>query len=141
MVDSEYPIGTRIRNLRQKGENAGKKGTIIDDDGDYVYIEYDDGSSGKSDDPSQYYQVIGHANENSARSGSNTPMKGIVQFVKNALLSSDEKLLRKFALKTECGDYTQAAKDIVINKLCRDNEAELVTAATAYEAELRADAE
>lgn len=50
----------------------------------------------------------------------------ITKFAKELLLSSDEKLMRKYGLKTECGDYTAEAREIILNKLCKDNEAELI---------------
>lgn len=62
-------------------------------------------------------------------------MSNIIKFVKNSLLSADEKLLRKYGLKNECGDYTAEARDLVIDKLVADNNAYLVTQATALQTE------
>lgn len=146
----EYTTGTRVLNLRQKGENAGQRGYVIDTpfsgEEDEVYVRYDNGNVGHSDEPERYYKIIASAARGGACTASdkevNTkPMKSIVTFVKNALLSANEKLLRKHGLKTECGDYTEAAKEIVINNLCRESEDVLVEAAKAFEAEQKADKE
>lgn len=59
----------------------------------------------------------------------------VKDFVKKLLLSEDEKLLIKHGLKGECGDYTQEAKDIVINKLVASEEKYLIEIATKKEAE------
>lgn len=62
-------------------------------------------------------------------------MTSIKTFVKNLVLSADEKLMRKHGLKTDCGEYTTDAKEVVINKLCLENEADLVSIAKGLEAE------
>lgn len=64
-----------------------------------------------------------------------TYMSKITTFVKNSFLSVDEKLLIKYGLKYECGDYTTEAKELIISKLTADNNAYLVEQATALEAE------
>lgn len=56
----------------------------------------------------------------------NSIMTNITTFVKNLALSANEKALRKVGLKTECGDYTQAAIDVVLQDLCTEREARLV---------------
>ena len=62
-------------------------------------------------------------------------MDKIVEFSKNIVLSKEEKLLRKYGLKNSCGDYTEAAKEIVINHLCDDNKDYLAEIAKAKEEE------
>lgn len=62
-------------------------------------------------------------------------MSSIKEFAKNLILSADEKLLRSQGLKTECGDYTQDAKDIVMEKLAKENEAYLIEIAKAKKEE------
>lgn len=62
-------------------------------------------------------------------------MSTIKEFVKNSFLSKEEKLLRKQGLKNECGDYTQDAKDLVIEKLTRENEEFLLEVATKKDEE------
>jgi len=64
-----------------------------------------------------------------------TIMTTIKEFAKNILLSKEEKLLRKHGLKNDCGDYTQDAKDLVINRLITDNEKYLLEIAEKKEAE------
>ena len=62
-------------------------------------------------------------------------MSKLTSFVKNSLFSADEKLLRKYDLKDSCGDYTDEAEELVIDKLIKDNEAYLIEVATNMEAE------
>ncbi len=62
-------------------------------------------------------------------------MNAIIKTIKNLSLTADEKLLRKFGFKDECGNYTQDARDIVIEKLVADNNQYLIDTATALQAE------
>jgi hypothetical protein len=62
-------------------------------------------------------------------------MSNIVNFAKNLVLSDEEKLLRKHGLKDECGSYTSDARELVMEKLLKDNETYLVEVATKKEAE------
>lgn len=55
-----------------------------------------------------------------------TTMSKILTFVKNLALSADEKVLRAAGLKTDCGDYTQEAVDVLLQDLCVEKEARLV---------------
>lgn len=59
----------------------------------------------------------------------------VVEFAKSLLLSKEEKLLREAGLKDSCGEYTGAAKDIVLNKLVAENEAYLIDIAKKMAAE------
>jgi hypothetical protein len=59
----------------------------------------------------------------------------IVKFAKSLALSKSEKLLRKYGLKDDCGNYTEEAVEIVQQRLCADNEAELVKVAEAKDKE------
>ena len=65
-------------------------------------------------------------------------MSKISSFVRNSLLSADDKLLRKYCLQDACGDYTDEAVDLVKAKLVADNRAYLVEQAKALEAEEKA---
>lgn len=67
-----------------------------------------------------------------------TIMSKITTFVKNSLLSADEKVLRKYGLKNECGEFTQEATDLVVAKLVKENEEYLVKVAKDMEAEEKA---
>jgi len=58
-------------------------------------------------------------------------MSNIIKFAKNLVLSGDEKLLRQQGLKDEFGEYTEDAIQIVIQKLVKDNEPELIKIAQA----------
>ena len=63
-----------------------------------------------------------------------TTMTNIKDFVKTSLLSKEEKLLRKHGFKqTECGEYTEAAKQFAIEALCKQQEAEMIRVATEME--------
>lgn len=65
-------------------------------------------------------------------------MSSILDFAKNAVLSADEKLLRKQNLKDTCGDYTNTAWELVKQKLMKDNEEYLVATAKAKDEEDKA---
>lgn len=62
-------------------------------------------------------------------------MTKIIDFAKDLILSADEKLLRKYGLKDECGNYTLNAKELVIEKLTKENEIYLLEIAGKFEAE------
>lgn len=62
-------------------------------------------------------------------------MSNIIKIAKNILLSAEEKLLLKHGLKNELGDYTNEAKELVIQKLCKENESELIKVAKVADEE------
>lgn len=69
-----------------------------------------------------------------------TTMTNIKDFVKTSLLSKEEKLLRKHGFKqTECGEYTEAAKQFAIEALCKQQETEMIKVAEAMEEEANKD--
>lgn len=76
--------------------------------------------------------VVGHININI---NNKTIMSKVTSFVKNLTLSADEKLLRKYNLKNECGEYTSEAIDAVKLKLVSDNENYLIEIAKGLEEE------
>lgn len=67
-----------------------------------------------------------------------TIMSKITTFAKNLVLSADEKLLRKYGLKNECGEYTDEAEVLVTQKLIKENEAYLIELAKGMEVEEKA---
>ena len=124
----KYKVGDRILNISPNcsGKNYGKKGTVQRIDY-YCHIRYDDGKEGCSCTPEEDYKLL----------NKKTFMSTVKEFVKALTLSAEEKLMRKHGLKTECGDYTQDAKDAIINKLCAADEAYLVTIAQGLEDEAK----
>lgn len=62
-------------------------------------------------------------------------MGNIKTFVKNLALSADEKLLRKHGFKSECGEYSQDAKDLAVLRLCEEKETEMIEIAKGLEKE------
>lgn len=64
-----------------------------------------------------------------------TIMSKLTTFVKNSLLSVDEKALRQVGLKTECGEYTQEAIDLLLQEMCAEKEARLIEVANGLLAE------
>lgn len=62
-------------------------------------------------------------------------MSKITTYLKNIALSTDEKLLRKHGFKTECGEYTEEAKNTVLENLTKNNEAYLFKIAQGLEDE------
>lgn len=65
----------------------------------------------------------------------NNIMSKITTFAKNLVLSADEKLLRKYGLKDECGEFTDEAESLVIAKLVKENESYLIELAKGMEEE------
>jgi hypothetical protein len=61
----------------------------------------------------------------------------IKKFVKTLTLSKEDKLLREYGLQNDCGDFTEEAKELVINKLVEDNKAYLIEIATKLKEEDR----
>ena len=59
----------------------------------------------------------------------------IKKFVKTLTLSKEDKLLREYGLQNDCGDFTEEARELVINKLVEDNKAYLVEIATKLKEE------
>lgn len=59
----------------------------------------------------------------------------IKSFIKNLTLSEDEKNLRKYGLKDECGEYSSEAKTAVLEKLTKENEPYLIEIANGLKAE------
>ncbi len=62
-------------------------------------------------------------------------MSKLTTFVKNSLLSADEKALRQVGLKTDCGEYTQEAIDLLLQEMCAEKEARLIEVANGLLAE------
>ena len=62
-------------------------------------------------------------------------MSTITKFVKDLGLSADEKLLRKYNLKTDCGDYTSESINVLLQDICKEREARLIEIANGLEAE------
>lgn len=62
-------------------------------------------------------------------------MNSIVKFAKDITLSKEDKLLRKYGLVTECGEYTADAQQVIINKMCEDNKKYLIELAEKIEEE------
>jgi len=59
----------------------------------------------------------------------------IKKFVKTLTLSKEDKLLREYNLQNDCGDFTEEAKELVINKLVEENKDYLVEIATKLKEE------
>lgn len=64
-----------------------------------------------------------------------TFMSKATTYIKNLTLSADEKLLRKYGFKDDCGDYTSEGVELVKAKLVKDNEDYLITIAKGLEEE------
>ena len=59
----------------------------------------------------------------------------IKKFVKTLTLSKEDKLLREQGLQNDCGDFTEEARELVINKLVEENKDYLVEIATKLKEE------
>lgn len=137
-----FKAGVRIINVDPRenpGANYGERGTIVDISNGYFYVAYDNGDNGKTNKPEKYYKIINDSTPCvTAECTAKKPMQSITTFIKNLVLTADEKILREVGLKNECGEYSNTAKEIVLNFLTSQNEAKLVEWATAYKAELKA---
>ena len=65
----------------------------------------------------------------------NNKTMNIKKFVKTLTLSKEDKLLREYGLQNDCGDFTEEARELVINKLVEENKAYLVEIATQLKEE------
>ncbi len=65
----------------------------------------------------------------------NNKAMNIKKFVKTLTLSKEDKLLREYGLQDDCGDFTEEAKELVINKLVEENKDYLVEIATKLKEE------
>lgn len=117
-VTGHYPYGAKDKN----------KGLCI------VELSWDDTRFAVYDVDGNYVGIFKN-HELKLVTNNKTNMSNIKTFVKNLALSADEKLLRKHGLKSDCGEYTDEAKEIVINELCKEKEAKLIEIAKGLEAE------
>lgn len=69
-------------------------------------------------DPAVYYKP--NDSTEVKKDGTNIMSKAL-KYVKDKLLSEDEKLLRKYGLKDDSGEFTQEAEEIVSKKILNDN--------------------
>lgn len=79
------------------------------------------------------YNEVEKIEENITIKESKNIMSKALDFVKELTLSSDEKLLRKWGLKDNEGNYTDDAEVIITNKLIEDNKAHLLSIAQGLE--------
>jgi len=144
---TDYCVGDKIQNVSpdsKKGKNYMQYGLVTEVWGGTVRVQYDNGNSGESNNPRRYYKIIARKMYPITQGGqsakSNNVMNTIKNFVRNLTLSTSEKLLQKYNLKTDCGSYTDQARELVIEKLVKDNEAYLIEVATNFDAEVKAEA-
>lgn len=129
MCTQDYEVGMRVLNISTGKAMSGKEGTVTEVSCEGVSLNYGNGSSGFSNNPNKYYKIITQSNTTTK------PMDTLINFAKNLVLTSDEKVMRKYGLKNECGDFTELAKQVVINKLCADNVQTLIDLANAKAAD------
>ena len=65
----------------------------------------------------------------------NNKTMNIKKIVKTLTLSKEDKLLREYGLQNDCGDFTEEAKELVINKLVEENKDYLIEIATKLKEE------
>ena len=122
-------LGNAVKCICKTSSNYGRIGEVVYVGSEEIEVRYDDGELGKG--KFKYYQLITSCEEISPKK---SIMCSIIEFASNLGLSANEKLLRKYALKNECG-YTESAYDLVMAKLVADNEAYLIEVATAKQKE------
>lgn len=144
----KFKVGDRVRIIKEGGDNFGCIGTIvgIKESSEFPYTIRGDSNfpdvngflreefiDGRTDiEMEENLELI---SQEKIINKTNKIMSNIIEFAKNALLTDNEKLLRKQGLKDNCGEYTQDAKELVLLKLVKDNEQYLIDTATAKEAE------
>lgn len=60
----------------------------------------------------------------------NNKIMELKKFIKNLRLTEEEKLLRENGLKNDCGEYTEEYKEIVLDKIFKENEEYVVNLVT-----------
>jgi hypothetical protein len=134
----KYKIGDRVRVVRNNPENVlGKLGigsefTISKIEKsclNYIgwWIHPLDGDPSAIDE----VELINCCDE--TISSAKNIMTNIIDFAKELTLSENERLLRKQGLKNSCGDYTEESRELVINRLCSEQEEYLIKVAKAKE--------
>lgn len=140
-----FEIGYRIKNLRTKGTNAGQYGVVtdIDIDGENVYVRYDNGNTGSSNEPGRYYEIVSKTSRTSTANNTKTktPMKNVLATVKRMLMSDDQKALIDSGLKSECGEYSQDALAVLAQEYAASKEARLIEIANGILEERKAQKE
>lgn len=149
-----FTIGDKVKNVCATSKHYGDVGEVVDINGENIAVEYEDGFTGTSSKASKHYQLYERAEEDeksddsndrpwdyshSERSQGKPMLQSIRKFVNNLALSANERLLRKYNLKTDCGEYTPEAKELIINFICKENEGHLVEMATKYDEEVKAE--
>jgi len=144
--ENKFQIGDTVKVLGQKwgGHEKGTIGTIVEpyhhisektlcwqikDKNGYIFYH--------CENEIELVQKIINNNPNCEESKNTIQniMDKIITFAKDLALSKEEKLLRKYNLKNTCGNFTENAKEIVMQKLLSDNETYLVEIATKIEEE------
>lgn len=138
-----YEIGTRIQNVNpdrnaDDKSTTGLYGNVTANDGKCVRVRYDNGLTGKTDNPYRYYKII---NSNRSSNEPKSMIQTISTFFKNLTVSADDKLLKKHGLMTDNGDFTAQAKEIIATKNTEEEKAYLVELAKKFDAELKAEKE
>lgn len=135
----EHYTGKRILNVNPdttgNRTSRGKSGIVKTVTSNTVYVRYDDGTTGHSDNPERYYRITGDAPK---ACQSKEGMNNVISFFKNLTVSSDDKLLREYDLQDEAGNFTDTAHELVQAKLVADSKAFLVETAKAFKAEKKA---
>ena len=93
-------------------------------DGDIVFMDKD----------GKYKKV-----EDNKQSNKKNIMSNILNKVKNLTLSKNDRLLREYDFQDNCGNFTQSARDVVIEKLVEDNKEYLIEVATKLKKEDKED--
>ncbi len=146
----KFKIGDKIRGI--SADIKGCEGIIEGDTGAGWKIKITKGSSeypnaedlkeGVTCSRTTYWinhiELITNESSNTSQNTVGKIMNNITKFVKNMTLTADEKLLRKFGFKNDCGEYTQDAKDFAILKLCEEKEVLMVEVAKGLDKEEKA---
>lgn len=121
---NDYKVGTRIKNVAytpdgQRSDNYGKMGIVDRVSGMEcsIYVAYDDGCAGRSDNPAKDYKII-----------KTSKMKKLGIMMKK-LLDTDTQTLVKAGYINGDLELTGEGEDALITLLFDDKKADLVNLA------------
>jgi hypothetical protein len=108
-----YEVGKRVKNIHPKCKNYLKRGKVTTIMDGWVFVVYDDGYGGQSNNPSKYYELIDCGKTNNA-------MEKIMDITKafvTAFLPEPEKSYRKAGITNGDGILTDQGGKIFLTYL------------------------
>lgn len=136
---SKFKVGDNVRCINNNWNDQwfGKIFKIVDirSNGEYVIQCQGEKEPRGSTATDSDLELVNNEPSDSSENKVGGIMNNIRAFVKNLALSADEKLLRKYGFKNECGEYTAEAREFAIQKACEEQEKAMVEVAKGLAAE------